>query len=675
MPDARPIFGRDVPDAAWRPTPELLAESRLARFLRSTGESSLDALQARAVADPAWFWGGAADDLRLAWQRPPAEVMDAAAGPEWTRWWRGGAFNYAEAAVEPRAAREPDGAAIAWEGEDGEVRPLTNAELRDAVHAAARMFAAAGVRAGDRVGIFLPMLVETVVATLALGWIGAIYSPIFSGYGAPAVAARLNDCEASVLVTADGFLRRGQPVPMKATADEAAALAPSVRRVIVVRRLGERAPATPWNRDRDRWWDEAIAAAAGDPEPVRGETDPETPYMLIYTSGTTGRPKGAVHVHGGFPIKGAQDLAHTFDLRAGDGLFWFTDLGWMMGPWAISGSLLLGARLILYEGAPDHPGPDRLWELIARHRVTHVGLSPTVIRALIPHGPDPVHAHDLRGLRVLGSTGEPWDPDSWWWYFREVGGGRCPVVNYSGGTEVSGGIVGCNVIRPIRPTSFNGPCPGTAADVVDTAGASLRGEVGELVIRAPQPGMTRGFWNDPERYLDAYWRRFPGTWVHGDWAIVDDDGYWYIRGRSDDTLKVAGKRVGPAEVEAAATAHPSVVEAAAIGVPHAIKGETIVVVCTLRRGETDDAELRAAISRRVVQDLGKTLRPEAVVVVPALPKTRSGKIMRRIVRAAWLGLDPGDLSALDDPTTIEAIRRAGPVGAGGGDTSGGAGSR
>ena len=683
MPDDRPMFGRDVPDAAWRPGPELLADARLAGFLRSTGERSLEALQARAVADPAWFWGAAVDDLGLDWQRRPAEVMDAAGGPEWTRWWRGGAFNYAEAAVEPRARRDPGGEAIAWEGEDGAIRRLTNAELRDEVAVAVRMFAAQGVRAGDRVGIFLPMLIETVVATLALGRLGAIFTPIFSGYGAPAVAARLQDCETSVLVTADGFFRRGQPVPMKATADEAVALAPTVRRVVVVRRLGRRGEApsasgasdagtTPWHAERDRWWDDAMDAAraaaideGGLPEPAT-ETDPETPYMLIYTSGTTGRPKGAVHVHGGFPIKGAQDLAHTFDLRPGDALFWFTDLGWMMGPWAISGALLLGARLVLYEGAPDHPGPDRLWALAARHGVTHLGLSPTVVRALIPHGTDPIRANDLTNLRVLGSTGEPWDPDSWWWFFREVGDGRCPIVNYSGGTEVSGGIVGCNLLTPIRPASFNGPCIGTAADVADGAGASLRGEVGELVIRVPQPGLTRGFWQDPNRYLDTYWSRLPGTWVHGDWAIVDGDGYWYIRGRSDDTLKVAGKRVGPAEVEAAATAHPSVVEAAAIGIPHAVKGEAIVVVCTLRRGETADDELLAAIGRRVVEDLGKTLRPEAVVVVPALPKTRSGKIMRRVVRAAWLGLDPGDLSALDDPATLEPIRRAGPAGAGAG---------
>ena len=665
-PDDRPIFGRDVAGAVWRPTPELLEVSRLAGFLHSTGERDVAALHARAVADPAWFWGAAVDDLEIAWQRRPTQVLDASGGPEWTRWWRGGQLNYAAAAVEPRARREPTGTAVTWEGEDGEGRTLSNGELLAAVADAARMLRAEGVGPGVRVGIFLPMLVETVVATLAVGWLGAIYTPIFSGYGAPAVATRLRDCEASVLITADGFVRRNAVVAMKSVADEAVALAPSVRRVLVVRRLGERPGSVPWNPDRDRWWQDAIAQTRSG-EPVQpAATDPETPYMLIYTSGTTGRPKGAVHVHGGFPIKGAQDLAHTFDLRRGDGLFWFTDLGWMMGPWAISGSLLLGARLILYEGAPDYPGPDRLWSIVARHRVTHLGLSPTVVRALIPHGPDPVRGHDLSGLRVLGSTGEPWDPESWSWYFREVGGGQRPVVNYSGGTEVSGGIVGCNLLTPIKPTSFNGPCPGTAADVVDGDGRSLRGEVGELVIRAPQPGMTRGFWNDPERYVETYWSRFPGTWVHGDWAIIDDDGYWYIRGRSDDTLKVAGKRVGPAEVEAAATAHPSVVEAAAIGVPHAVKGESIVVVCTIARGETADDDLRAAIAKRVVDDLGKTLKPEAVAIVAALPKTRSGKIMRRVVRAAWLGLDPGDLSALDDPTTIEAIRQAGPAGVGGG---------
>jgi acetyl-CoA synthetase len=299
-----------------------------------------------------------------------------------------------------------------------------------------------------------------------------------------------------------------------------------------------------------------------------------------------------------------------------------------------------------------------LWSIVERHRVTHLGLSPTVIRALMAHGEEPVRAHARSSLRVLGSTGEPWNPEPWWWYFREVGEGRCPVINYSGGTEVSGGIVGGNVVGPIKPASFSGPCIGTAGEVVDDAGRPVRGKVGELVIRAPMPGMTRGFWRDPERYEEAYWSRWPGLWAHGDWAEIDADGFWYIHGRSDDTLKVAGKRVGPAEVESAAVGHPSVLEAAAIGIPHDIKGEAIVVLCVLRPGETDDDGLRAAIASAVAGDLGKPLKPEVVAIVRSLPKTRSGKVMRRVIRAAWLGLDPGDLSALDDTAAVDAVRAA-----------------
>jgi acetyl-CoA synthetase len=653
-----PIFGHDVRDAAWRPAADAGSATRLGQFVRAVGEPDLDALQRRAERDPAWFWGAAADDLGLTWQRRPTTILDTSRGPEWSRWWSGGAFNYASAAVDPRAAADPDGAALTWEGEDGTVRRFTNAELKAAVDRAAAMIAKLGIGEGDRVGIFMPLLPETVIAVVALGKLRAIYIPIFSGYASPAVASRLNDAGARLLITVDGTLRRGASVRLKETADAAVADAPSVERVLVVGRLNADRAEVGWTEGRDRWWSDEMAKPDLQPLTETPETDPETPYMIIYTSGTTGRPKGAVHVHGGFPIKGAQDLAHCFDLGPGDRLFWLTDLGWMMGPWAISGALLLGAELVLYEGAPDYPSPDRLWALVARHGVTHLGLSPTVIRALMGHGVEPVRGYDLSSLRVLGSTGEPWNPESWWWFFREIGKGRLPLVNYSGGTEVSGGIVCCNLLTPIKPCSFGGPSVGAAADVIGPDGASVRGEVGELALRQPLPGMTRGFWNDPERYLETYWSRVPGTWVHGDWAQVDEDGYWFIQGRSDDTLKVAGKRVGPAEVESAAVAHPAVLEAAAVGVPHHVKGEAIVVFCVLRRGESDDSDLRASISAKVVEQLGKALRPEAVHVVPELPRTRSGKVMRRVARAAYLGADPGDLSALENPLAVEQIRLA-----------------
>jgi acetyl-CoA synthetase len=320
----------------------------------------------------------------------------------------------------------------------------------------------------------------------------------------------------------------------------------------------------------------------------------------------------------------------------------------------------------MFEGAPDFPDAGRVWRLVERHRITHLGISPTLIRALLVHGDDPVLAADRSSLRVLGSTGEPWNPDPWWWLFRVAGDGRVPIVNYTGGTEISGGILGASGLRPIRPTSFNGPCLGMAADVVAPDGSSVVDDVGELAIRQPWPGMTRGFWGgtpaDRERYLDTYWRRVPGTWVHGDWAVRDRDGFWYLHGRSDDTLKVAGKRVGPAEVEACAVAHPAVMAAAAIGVPDELKGEAIVVLCVPRPGATWDASVGAEVSELVVHDLGKPVRPKSVVAVPDLPRTRSGKIMRRVARAAWLGLDPGDTSALENPAAVEAIGSAGRSG-------------
>ncbi len=644
---------------AWRPSAEYIKRSRLRRLLDRHGIADVPALNSRAHADPAWFWDAVAKDLELVWQRPYTQVLDSSRGIPWTRWWIGAQFNYVASALDKHAnGPSASKTALVWEGEDGEVRRYTYAELLALTNRTANALAELGVGKGDRVGIFLPMIPEVVAATLACGKLGAIYTPIFSGYGAEAVATRLRDSGAKALITADGFYRRGKVVPMKPTADAAVAQSPTVRSALVVRRIGAKDMGhTPWTPGRDLAWDEVVDRQS--PICATAITEAEDPYMLIYTSGTTGKPKGAVHVHGGFPIKGAQDMAQLFDMQAGDTLFWLTDMGWMMGPWAVSGALMLGGTLVIYEGTPDYPSPDRLWALAERHKVTIMGISPTVIRSLMTHGDQPVRAHDLRALRVLGATGEPWNSGPWHWFFDVVGQGKLPIINYSGGTEVSGGIVGCTTITPIKPCAFSCAAPGVAADVVDEAGRPVRDQVGELVITGPWPGMTRGFWQDPQRYEAAYWARFPGVWVHGDWAVIDEQGFWYILGRSDDTIKVAGKRLGPAEVESAAVAHPAVVEAAAIGVPHPVKGEAIVVFVVLREGIEPSEEIREGVRVEVTKALGPALKPETVLFVTALPKTRNGKVLRRLIRARHLGAASlGDTSSLESPEALEAIAQA-----------------
>jgi acetyl-CoA synthetase len=651
---AAPTTDLSAQPVVWQPGPAQLERSRALAFAHDHGIDGWDGLVARAAADPAWFWGAVCDELGIVWTRPYDAVLDLGDGPEWPRWFPGGRMNYVTSAVERYLPERAEQVALRWEGDDGATATLTFAELAEAVNRMANGLLSLGVGRGDRVGIFLPMLPETAIATLACGKIGAIFIPIFSGYGADAAATRLNDAGARLLITADGFYRRGRVVPMKATADAALALSPTVERVVVVRRTGG---DVAWDARRDVWWHALALASSTTCEPA--DTAADDPYMLIYTSGTTGKPKGAVHVQAGFPIKAAMDLAYCFDLQADDTLFWLTDLGWMMGPWAIAGGLIAGAGVLLYEGTPDYPDPDRLWQVVERHGATVLGISPTVVRALMGKGDDWVDRHALPSLRALGSTGEPWNPGPWLWTIEHVGKGRCPVVNYSGGTEIGGGIVVATTIHPQKPCAFTGPVPGIAADVVDDAGNSVRGAVGELVIRGPWVGMTNGFWQDRARYLDTYWARFPGVWVHGDWAMVDDDGYWYILGRSDDTLKVAGKRVGPAEIESAAVAHPAVQEAAAIGVPHEVKGEAIVVFAILKPDSQATEALRDEIRDTVAAHLGRPLRPDRVLFVADLPKTRNAKIMRRVIRARFLGrADLGDLSSLENPAAVDEIGRA-----------------
>jgi acetyl-CoA synthetase len=633
----------------WYPNEEYTRGSHLEALMRRLGLGSYEELYRYSIEQPEAFFAATFEQMGLEWFRPYTRVLDTAQGPQWPQWFVGGELNLAYNGVGRHARTKPEALALIWEGEDSQVIRLSYGELEVAVAKAANALKSLGIGKGDRVGLFLPMIPETAIAALAIARIGAIFIPVFSGYAAEAAATRLNDAEARLIVTADGFYRRGSRVRLLEAAREAAALSPSVGRLLVVRRFGEE-PL----REGEVAWEQVVKAQ---PEEAPYEPmDSMDPFMLIYTSGTTGKPKGTVHYHAGFPLKAAQDMAHCFDLRQGEILFWFTDMGWMMGPWAILGALTLGNTVFLYEGAPDFPDHGRLWSMVERHRITHLGISPTLVRALLPFGEEPIRRHDLSSLRMLGSTGEPWNLEPYLWFFHTVGQGRVPIINYSGGTEVGGGILGCVPFKPIKPMGFNTAVPGIHAAVLDAQGRPVVGEVGELAVLAPWPGQTKGFWNAPERYLNTYWSRFEGVWVHGDWAVVDEEGHWTIQGRSDDTLKVAGKRVGPAEYESAAVEHPAVKEAAAIGVPHEVKGESVVVFVVLKPGHSPSKELEKAITELIVQRMGKALKPEKLLFVADLPKTRNAKVMRRVIRAAFLGQNPGDLSALENPQAVEAIR-------------------
>lgn len=642
-------------EVTWKPTRDYFDSSRLLAFASSAGVDGYHGLCEWSSRDPGGYWDSVVRDLGFEFDPPYDIPVDMSRGKEWPEWFPNSGFDYVASIFAGAEARGALGElAVIWEGDGGETRSLTYQQLREETSRFASALEAVGVEKGDRVGIFLPMIPETVVTVLACGMIGAIYIPMFSGYGAEAVASRLQDCDARVLITANGFHRRGKLVQLKQIADEALASSPSVETCIVFDHVHE---PTSMHPGRDRWWGDLLAEAS--PAPAHRAIAANDPYMIIYTSGTTGKPKGAVHVHAGFPIKAAHDLAYLFDLHAGERIFWLTDLGWMMGPWLIGGGLLLGATIVIFEGTPDYPRPDRLWEIVERHDVNVMGLAPTAIRALMPQGNDWVEQHDLTSLRILGSTGEPWNPVPWQWYFEQIGKGRLPIINYSGGTETGGGIVGCVTVGPLRSCAFSGPVPGMAADVVDDEGNPVRGAVGELAVRQPWVGMTRGFWNDDQRYLDTYWSRIPGTWLHGDWAEVDADGFWYIRGRSDDTLKVAGKRIGPAEVESAAVAHPAVQEAAAIGVPDELKGEAVVVFVVPRPGVQTSPELAEAVRQEISRQLGASMRPRDVIFVADLPRTRNAKIMRRVIRASYLGLPAGDLTSLENPAAVESIAALG----------------
>ncbi|MFW9832069.1 MAG: AMP-binding protein [Candidatus Thorarchaeota archaeon] len=638
----------------WRPSEKYAERSNISEFMKKHKISSYNELIKRSITEIEWFWNAALKDLGVEWYKPYTKVYDDSKGIEWTEWFVGGKLNIVHNILDRHCkALAPDKRVLIWVSETGEEKCLTYQELNEDVCRLANALRNKKYGKRDTIAIVMPMIPEAIVALLAIYKIGAIAVPIFSGFGFDAIKLRLTDVGAKAVFTADGTVRRGRQIRIKETVDRSVEGVASIKNIFVVKRMGF---DIPWTTYRDIYWSELLASESS--ESRTESMSSEDVAMVLYSSGTTGKPKGTVHTHAGTLVQAAKEVAYYIDIKQKDILFWVTDLGWMMGPWQVIGAQHQGATHLIYEGAVDYPAPDKLWSIIEKYKISVFGLSPTAVRHLMRMGNQWVEHHDLSSLRILGSTGEPWDDKSWLWFFEKIGNSKVPIINISGGTEIFGCFLSPLPITELKPRTLRGPGLGMAVDVVNESGVSIQDKIGTLICRKPAPSMTRGFWKDPDRYIETYWSTFPGVWWHGDLAIIDKEGFWFLLGRADDVVKVAGKRVGPAEVETAIISHPLVSEAASIGIAHALKGSALVVHVVLKTGAEISENLREELKQHIGTTMGKPFIPHDIRFVSVLPKTRSGKIIRRLVKQIYLGKMPYDLSSVENPEAIDAIRNS-----------------
>ncbi|VVE50144.1 AMP-binding protein [Pandoraea terrigena] len=643
-------------NTVWQPGARELQNSGVEKLVRALDVPSYEALLYVSITEPERYWNVVMRECAFVWDEPPRDYVDLTRGPQFPSWFPGGRLNWVNTIYawgkHPATAQQK---AVVGESEDGSVDTLTYTELAQRVHAFAAGLAQHGLRQGDRIGLLMENGVGATISLLAIVHLGAVVVPLFSGFGVDAIVARLSAAQARMVIASTGFLRRAKRVNVQGAVRDAWVQLPLLEHVI-----WKRSEADTSQDARDLDW-QAVATSGEGRVIAPVSVTPDTPFMVIYTSGTTGTPKGVVHTHGSFPIKIAHDSLIHFDVQPGDVYCWPADMGWIAGTLVLGCALLRGATLVCYDGAPDYPDWSRMSRVVERHRITHFGSAPTLIRGMAGHE-DLALAGNRSTVRLLITAGEGIAPEHFNWFHHRFGGGTAPVINYTGGTEVSGALLSSVPIRPIPPSGFNTVSPGVAVDVVDPSGNSVTGEVGELAIRAPFVGMTHSFWRDDERYLETYWQTIPGIWVHGDLALRTIDGNYFMMGRSDDTLKVAGKRLGPAEVEEVVLELAEVAEAAAIGVADADKGQKLVVfVVRTSNPVLTIPELEAAVLAHVDKRLGRPFRPGRVHVVGQLPKTRSSKIMRRVIRNVYCGQPPGDLSALDNPAALDEVRAAAPI--------------
>jgi acetyl-CoA synthetase len=620
---------------------------------RANALVSDESLHKEADADFEAFWARQAGDL-VTWFEPWHTVC------EWklpfAKWFVGGKLNVSYNCLDRHVeAGRGDRVAYHWEGEPGDTRTITYTDLHREVSRFANVLKGLGVQRGDRVAIYMPMIPELPVAMLACARVGAAHSVVFGGFSADALRDRINDAEAKVLVTADGGWRRGAAVPLKANADDALEDTPSIEHVVVVRRTETDAPFV---EGRDHWYHDLMATADDDcpPEPM----DAEDLLYLLYTSGTTAKPKGIMHTTGGYLTQVAFTHKYVFDLHPETDVYWCAaDIGWVTGhSYIVYGPLANGATSVMYEGTPDFPDKDRLWSIAERYGATILYTAPTAIRTFMKWGPQFAQAHDLSSLRLLGSVGEPINPEAWMWYWEHIGGGRCPIVDTWWQTETGAILISpLPGVTTLKPGSATFPLPGIEAELVDEQGNRVERGGGYLTLTRPWPSMLRGIYGDPERSKETYWARFRDRYFAGDGAKLDDDGYLWLLGRVDDVMNVSGHRVSTTEVESALVDHPTVAEAAVVGAKDETTGQAIIAFVTLKSGAETDEEHGAALRAHVAQRIGPIARPKTIIFTDDLPKTRSGKIMRRLLRDVAEGRDLGDTTTLADATVVDEIRR------------------
>ncbi|EMR73471.1 acetyl-coenzyme A synthetase [Thermoplasmatales archaeon SCGC AB-539-N05] len=634
----------------FKPSEKFVKQTNVKQWMDKQGIKTLDELLKKAE-DWKWFWEEVSKDL-VEWYKPYTKVVEWNA--PWVKWFVGAKYNIVHDALDKHATgAKKNKVAFIFEGEPGDVRKLTYHDLYVEVNKLANALKKLGVKKGDRVGIYMPMIPELPIAMLACAKIGAIHSVVFSGFSALAFRDRINDCEAKVVISCDNFYRRGKKINLKKQTDVALEDAPSIKHAIIFKRTGD---PVDWTNERDIWWHDLIKDMPEECETE--ELDANDPLFFLYTSGTTGKPKGIIHAHGGYAVGTAQTLKWVFDLKDKDIWWCAADIGWITGhSYIVYAPLILGVTSIIYEGAPDTPQPDRWWEIIEKYKVSVLYTSPTSIRLFTRFGEEWPKKHDLSSLRLLGSVGEPINPEAWMWYYEHIGNKKCQIMDTWWQTETGQFIISPLPITPLKPGSATKPLPGISAEVYNEKGEPVQNSGGNLVIIQPWPGMLRGIYKNPERYKETYWSKFKNVYLAGDVTRTDNDGFFWIQGRSDDVLNVSGHRIGNSEVESALVSYPLVAEAAVIGKPHELKGESITSYVVLKKDVEPTNELKITLREHVGKEIGKIARPDEIWFVSDVPKTRSGKIMRRVIRAKALGKEVGDISTLANPEAVDEVTK------------------